>query len=47
VRPGEVDEVAEHIARQEAHHRRVSFQGEYGRFLESCGAEYDERYVWD
>jgi len=35
VSPGEVDEVAEYIAPQDAHHRRVSFEEEYGRFLES------------
>ena len=39
--------MAEYIAPQDAHHRRVSFQEEYGRFLESYGVEYDERYVWD
>ena len=43
----EVDGVVEYIEKQEAHHRAVSFQDEYRRFLESYRVEYDERYVWD
>ena len=44
---GEVDGLAKYIEQQEAHHRAVSFQEEYRRFLETYGVEYDERYVWD
>ena len=39
--------VARYIERQEAHHRRVSFQDEFREFLKRHGIEYDERYVWD
>jgi putative transposase len=39
--------VKRYIARQKIHHRRVTFQDEYRRFLKSYGIEWDERYVWD
>ena len=45
--PSEVEAVAEYIDHQEAHHRVVSFQEEYRKFLATYGVEYDERYVWD
>lgn len=47
VRPADVEEVAEYIGQQEAHHRAVSFQEEYRKLLESHGIEFDERYLWD
>lgn len=43
----QVPAVKRYIARQKEHHRRVTFQEEYRKFLESYGIEYDERYVWD
>ena len=39
--------VEAYVLRQEEHHRTVSFQEEYRRFLDEYGVEYDERYVWD
>ena len=45
--PSEVEAVAEYIDHQEEHHRTVSFQEEYRKFLQTYGVEYDERYVWD
>ena len=36
-----------YIANQKQHHRRITFQDEYRKFLKSYGIEYDERYVWD
>jgi REP element-mobilizing transposase RayT len=36
-----------YIAGQKQHHRRVTFQDEYRKFLKSYGIEYDERYVGD
>ena len=36
-----------YILRQEEHHRRVSFQDEYRRFLAKYGVAFDEQYVWD
>jgi putative transposase len=39
--------VKDYIINQERHHRRMSFQQEFRKFLEKHGIEYDERYVWD
>jgi putative transposase len=36
-----------YIHNQKRHHRRITFQEEYRKFLMSYGIEYDERYVWD
>jgi REP element-mobilizing transposase RayT len=36
-----------YILRQEDHHRRLSFQDEYRRFLVKYRIPYDERFVWD
>jgi len=36
-----------YIHRQKQHHRRVTFQQEYRKFLKAYGIDYDERYVWD
>jgi REP element-mobilizing transposase RayT len=36
-----------YIARQEEHHRRLSFQEEFREFLRRCHIDWDERYVWD
>ena len=47
LRSSEVEAVAEYIDHQEEHHRTVSFQEEYRKFLQTYGVEYDERYVWD
>lgn len=35
------------IARQEAHHRKISFQDEFRQFLRRYEIEFDERSVWD
>ena len=35
------------IAKQEEHHRRVSFQEEYLDFLNRHEIDYDERFVFD
>lgn len=36
-----------YIREQKQHHRRITFQDEYRKFLKAYGIEYDERYVWD
>ncbi len=41
-----IEQVRRYIARQEQHHRRVTFQEEFIQFLERHGIEYDPRYVW-
>ncbi len=40
------DDVVTYIARQEAHHKRMSFQEELIALLEKHEVEYDKRYVW-
>ena len=43
----QVPTVKRYIRRQKEHHRRVTFQDEYRKFLKAYEVEYDERYVWD
>jgi putative transposase len=43
----QVVSVKRYVARQKEHHRRVTFQDEYRKFLSAYDIEYDERYVWD
>ena len=43
----QVPTVKRYIGRQKEHHRRVTFQDEYRKFLKVYEVEYDERYVWD
>ena len=40
-----VPAVAAYIARQEEHHRRLSFRDEFITFLRKHGVEYDEKYI--
>jgi putative transposase len=42
-----VEMVRAYIARQEDHHRKVTFQDEYRALLRKHGIEWDDRYVWD
>jgi REP element-mobilizing transposase RayT len=43
----QVPAVKRYINKQKEHHRRVTFQDEYRKFLKAYGVEYDERFVWD
>ena len=43
----QAETVVRYIQRQEEHHRRLSFQDEFRRFLQRYHVAYDERYVWD
>ena len=43
----QVPAVKRYIGRQKQHHRRVTFQDEYRKFLNAYDVKYDERYVWD
>jgi REP element-mobilizing transposase RayT len=47
ISPGHVEPLRKYIAKQEEHHKTVTFQDEYRRLLRKYGVEYDERYVWD
>ena len=42
-----VDQVREYIARQEEHHRRMTFQEEFIAFLKRHNIQYDPSYVWE
>jgi putative transposase len=42
-----VEKVREYILTQEEHHRTITFQDEFRKFLKRYNVEYDERYVWD
>jgi len=39
--------VERYIARQDEHHRGVSFQDEFRTLLDRHAIAYDERYLWD
>ena len=39
--------VIAYIAKQESHHRSISFQEEVRMFLEKHSIPFDERYLWD
>jgi putative transposase len=43
----QVETVVKYIQKQEEHHRVITFQDEYRRFLEKYRVTFDERYVWD
>jgi len=43
----QADTVIKYIQNQEEHHRTVTFQEEFRKFLERYKVAYDERYVWD
>ena len=43
----QADAVIHYIQKQEEHHRNVTFQDEFRKFLQRYKVTYDERYVWD
>ena len=43
----QLEAVKGYIARQEDHHKRVTFQDEFREFLTRHGIEFDERSLWD
>ena len=36
-----------YIKRQKEHHKRITFQDEYRKFLKAYGIKYDEKYIWE
>ncbi|MBS1910613.1 MAG: IS200/IS605 family transposase [Bacteroidetes bacterium] len=42
-----VDRVKHYIANQHEHHRTMTFQKEFLRFLREYNVPYDKRYVWE
>ncbi len=43
----QADAVIRYIQNQEEHHRKVTFQDEFRKFLVRYKVGYDERYMWD
>ena len=41
-----VSHVARYVERQKEHHRKMTFQEEYVKLLESHGIAFDPRYLW-
>ena len=41
------EKVESYIARQEEHHRKMTFQDELRMLLDKHHVEYDQQYVWD
>ncbi len=42
----QLEKTIEYICRQEAHHRKMTFQEEFLALLQRHRIEYDERYLW-
>ena len=42
-----LDQVREYIARQEEHHKRMTFQEEFIAFLKRHNLQYDPKYIWE
>jgi len=47
VSASKLEAVSRYVLNQEAHHRKMTFEEEFRRFLEEYHVAYDERYVWD
>jgi len=45
VSPSALQNVVKYVKNQQEHHRKVSFEEELKRLLDSHGIEYDERYL--
>jgi putative transposase len=43
----QMEAVRSYIARQEEHHRKLTFQDEFRLLLKRYAIEYDEKYVWE
>ena len=46
VSPKDTDQVVGYIQNQAEHHKTVTFQEEFRKFLETYQVDFDERYVW-
>ena len=43
----EIERLRYYIAKQEGHHKKVTFQDEMREYFKKYNVDYDERYVWD
>ena len=46
LRQSVVGKTLEYVKNQGIHHKKMSFQDEYQKFLESYGVEYNKEYVF-
>lgn len=46
VSPKDLDAVIGYIDHQEEHHKKISFQDEFRKFLNKYQMDFDENYVW-
>jgi putative transposase len=46
VSPSHLEDVRQYVLNQAEHHRTKTFKEEYLEFLEKCGIEYDDAYLW-
>ncbi|MGL6227383.1 MAG: IS200/IS605 family transposase [Thermoguttaceae bacterium] len=47
VSPSQVDHAVEYIKNQKLHHKEMSFQDEYRKFLNKHNVVFDENHVWN
>ena len=47
LKPSRIDIIRAYIENLHEHHRKNTFQEEYGGILKKYKVEYGERYVWD
>ena len=47
VSPSALNEVEAYIRKQEEHHRKITFEDEFRKFLQKHRVDWDEQYVWD
>jgi len=43
----QIDNVVHYIKNQKEHHKKISFNEEYIKLLDSFGIEYDEQYIFE
>lgn len=43
----QINVAVRYIRKQREHHKKISFQDEFRRFLKLYRVDYDEKYVWD
>jgi len=47
VSQSKLEVVKAYLLNQENHHKKITFQEEFRKFLEEYKVEYDEKYIWD
>lgn len=47
VKPSDAERVTIYIQNQKEHHKKMTFQQEFRKFLNAYHVDYDERYMWD